>query len=189
MEPLNRPNKRSLKSAPVHNQDIPALSLQTKMLTIMFTIEAILLTAKNLLKRDIRSPWKSELQRMLPLSYDEPQAFSAAIPHTLPPNTKTILSGTIERVLADAKVGRVTHAVTRLLLQRIKSHVFNCLTAASADERILATATASEKLTSCGLIEVVSHIGGLSDEIKNMADVDRAAHGQWYDRIIASGEA
>ena len=151
----------------------------------IITIEAILLTAKKLLKRDVRNQWKTEAQRMWQSAYDDPQAFSSAIPHALPPSTKTILTGTIESVLADARMCRTTHAVTKVLLQKVKSHILNRLTAASADERIMATTTATEKLASCGLSEFISQIGAICDELKKVADVDRAAHGDWYNLINA----
>lgn len=146
-------------------------------------ISTILLTAKKLLKRDVRSEWKTEAQRMWQLPYDDPQAFIAAISQTLPPNTKTILAGTTESILTNARANTV-HPVAKVLLQRIKSHILSRLTAASAEERIHAMTLGNEKLASCGLAEYVTTIGALSDGLKRIADVDRAAHGEWYDRII-----
>lgn len=147
----------------------------------MISIEAILLTAKKLLKRDVRSQWKTEAQRMWQLPYDDAQAFLSAISHTLPPQTKTFLTSTIERVLEDARSHQTTHPVTKVLLQKLQSHLFTRLTATSTDERIQVTATASEALASCGLSEFISQIGTLCDELKKVADVDRAAHGDQYD--------
>lgn len=152
----------------------------------MISIAAILLTAKQLLKRDVRSQWKTEAQRMWQLPYEDAQAFLSAIPHTLPPQTKTMLIGTAERVLEDARSCQATHPVTKILLQKMQSHLLNRLTATSADERIQATTTASEALASCGLSEFISQIGALCDELKRVADVDRAAHGERYDLINAS---
>jgi len=147
----------------------------------MISVAAILLTAKKLLKRDVRSQWKTEAQRMWQIPYEDAEAFLSAIPHTLPPQTKTILIGTTERVLEDAKACQATHPVTKILLQKMQSHLLNRLTATSADERILATTTASEALASCGLSEFISQIGALCDELKRVADVDRSAHGERYD--------
>ncbi|CAF9920748.1 MAG: hypothetical protein HETSPECPRED_004351 [Heterodermia speciosa] len=152
----------------------------------MITVEAILLTAKNLLKRDVRSQWKAEAQRMWDLPYDDSQAFLSALPQAMPPSSKTALSGTIERVLQDARARQATHPVMKVLLQKIKSHVLTRLSVASADERIKATTTASEVLASGGLSEIVSQVGSMIDELRKVADVDREAHGKWYDEIAGS---
>lgn len=155
----------------------------------IIAIEAILLTTKNLLKRDVRSQWKTEAQRMWSLPYEDSQAFLSAIPHTLPPNTKTMLVGTVEKVLADARAGQATHAVMKVLLQKMKSHVLNQLSASSAEERIKATTTAGEALASSGLCEFAGNIGSICDELKKVADVDRAAHGNWYDVVNDAGQS
>ena len=152
----------------------------------MITVEAILLTAKNLLKRDVRSQWKAEAQRMWDLPFDDSPAFLTTLPQAMPPSTKTALTGTIERVLQDARSGQAAHPVMKVLLQKLKAHVLTRLSAASADERIKATTTASETLASGGLCEFVSQIGSMVDELKRIADVDREAHGKWYDELAAS---
>lgn len=153
----------------------------------MITIEAILLTAKNLLKRDVRSQWKPEAQRMWDLPYSsDPHPFLSTLPQAMPPGTRTTLSGTIERVLADARAGQATHPVMKILLQKLRSHVGTRLSAASADERIKATTTASEVLASGGFCEFVGQIGDMVEELKKVADVDREAHGRWYDQIAAA---
>ena len=158
----------------------------------MITVEAILLTAKNLLKRDVRSQWKSEAQRLWDLPYSSSSSSSSdeswlsALPHAMPPSTKTALSGTVERVLQDARARQATHPVMKVLLQKIKAHVLARLAVASADERIKATATAGEVLASGGLAEVVAQIAAVVDELRKVADVDREAHGKWYDEIAAA---
>jgi len=153
----------------------------------MITIGSILLTAKNLLKRDVRSQWKAEAQRMWDHPYEDSQVFFSILDnrYAMPPSTKSQLSGTIERVLVDARNSQATHPVMKVLLQKIKTHVFTRLSAASADERIRATTTASEVLASSGLPEFVVQIGALVEELTKVADVDRAAHGKWYDDIAA----
>lgn len=152
----------------------------------MITVEAILLTAKNLLKRDVRSQWKPEAQRMWELPYEDPQAFLSTLPQAMPSTTKTALLGTIDRVLQDARVGQATHPVMKVLLQKIKTHIFTHLSAASADERIKASSTASEVLASGGLCEIVGQVGSMVEELRKVADVDREAHGKWYDEVAAS---
>ena len=151
----------------------------------MVTIESILVTAKNLLKRDVRSQWKAEAQRMWELPYDTPQAFLSVIDsrHAMPLSTKTQLSGTIERVLVDARASQTTHAVMKVLRRKLKVHVFTRLSASSAEERARAMTTASEVLSSVGLPEFVEQIGTLVGELARVGEVDRAAHGKWYDEI------
>ena len=153
----------------------------------MIAIDSILLTAKNLLKRDVRSQWKAEAQRMWDLPYNDSQAFFSIVEnrYAMPPSTKSQLSGTIERVLVDARNRQATHPVMKVLLQKMKTHVFTRLSAASADERVRATTTASEVLASSGLPEFVVQIGALVDELTKVAAVDRAAHGKWYDDVAA----
>ncbi|KAL8711586.1 MAG: hypothetical protein Q9220_003996 [cf. Caloplaca sp. 1 TL-2023] len=152
----------------------------------MVVISAILLTAKNLMRRDVRSQWKDQAQRMWDLSFEDSQAFVAAIEsrYALPPTTKTQLSGTVERILLDGRNQLVSHPVVKVLLQKLKTHVYTRLSASSADERVKAASTASQVLSSGGLAEFVVQIGALVDELQKVADVDREAHGKWYDGII-----
>ncbi|KAL8822606.1 MAG: hypothetical protein Q9191_006658 [Dirinaria sp. TL-2023a] len=169
--------------------DLQRLTSMRSSILRMLTIASILLTAKKLLKRDIRSQWKAEAARMSALPYTAPGPFLAAIPHTLPPATKTLLASTTERILAEARAAEVNHPVTKVLLQKLKAHVLGRLTAASSEERIRATTTASEALASGGLIEFVGQIGGMVDELRKVADVDREAHGRWYDEIAAAASS
>lgn len=152
----------------------------------MITTASILLTAKNLLRRDVRSLWKNEGQRMweLPLA-SSPAAFVAIVEsrYALPPTTKTQLTGTITRLLTDAREGQVTHPVMKVLLKKIQTHVLSRLAASSSEERIRTSTTASEVLGSSGMPEFVGRIGDLVQELSRVADVDREAHGKWYDEV------
>ena len=152
----------------------------------MVVISAVLLTAKNLMRRDVRSQWKEQAQRMWDLPFADAQAFIAAIEsrYALPANTKTQLSGTTERILLDGRNRQVSHAVVKVLLQKIKAHVYSRLSASSADERVKAASSASQVLSSGGLAEFVVQIGAMVDELQRVADVDREAHGKWYDDVI-----
>ncbi|KAL8750509.1 MAG: hypothetical protein Q9184_006403 [Pyrenodesmia sp. 2 TL-2023] len=154
----------------------------------MVVISAILLTAKNLMRRDVRSQWKEQAQRMWDLPFEDVQAIIGAIEsrYALPPTTKTQLSGTIERILLDGRNRQVTHPVVKVLLQKIKTHVYTRLSASSSEERVKAASTASHVLSSGGLPEFVVHIGAVVDELHKVAEVDREAHGKWYDGVIES---
>ena len=152
----------------------------------MITIASILLTAKNLLRRDVRSLWKNECQRMWDLSFSSPvSAFVSIVEsrYALPPTTKAQLNGTVARLLSDAREGQMNHPVMKVLLKKIQSHVLSRLAAASSEERTRTSSTASEVLGSSGMPEFVGRIGELVQELGRVADVDREAHGQWYDEV------
>ncbi|CAG8049952.1 unnamed protein product [Penicillium olsonii] len=65
---------------------------------------SILLTAKNLLKRDARSQWKTEADRILSLDFNEISADRVQSilqsTHPMPPSASAQLAGTIKRVLS-----------------------------------------------------------------------------------------
>lgn len=152
----------------------------------LITVSSILLTAKNLLRRDVRSLWKLESQRMWDLPFSSsPAAFVSIVEsrYALPPTTKQQLTGTITRLLTDARAGQVNHPVMKVLLKKVYAHVFARLAASSAEERIRTSTTASEVLGSSGMPESVARIGDIVQELGRVADVDREAHGKWYDEV------
>ncbi|PGH05617.1 hypothetical protein AJ80_08309 [Polytolypa hystricis UAMH7299] len=67
---------------------------------------SILLSAKNLLKRDVRSQWKGEAERVLSLDFSDvkPERVQSIIEstHRMPETTRTQLFSTIKRVLSPA---------------------------------------------------------------------------------------
>ena len=153
----------------------------------IITIASVLLTAKNLLRRDVRSLWKNECQRMWELPFSSSAAAFVSIVesrYALPPTTKMQLTGTITRLLSEAREGQVrNHPVMKVLLKKIQTNVLTRLTAASSEERIRTSTTASEVLGSNGLPEFVGRIGDIVQELSRVANVDREAHGKWYDEI------
>ena len=156
----------------------------------IITISTILLTAKNLLKRDVRSQWKAEAQRMwdLPSAFDDAGVYLSIIEsaHILPPSTRTSVRGTIERVLGDARCPQnMTQPVMKVLLQKLKNHVMGRLSASSAEERLRTSNTAGNVLISSGMAEFVGRIGTMVDEMSKVKSVDWAAHGKWLDEVAA----
>lgn len=101
-----------LSNAPVSDEIVPETleldrrrleKLHAKAFRIVATA-SILLTAKNLLKRDVRAQWKSEADRLLSLDFieiqpDRVQSILELI-HPMPSTASAQLSGTIRRVLA-----------------------------------------------------------------------------------------
>ncbi|MCJ1238402.1 hypothetical protein MMC14_006391 [Varicellaria rhodocarpa] len=154
----------------------------------IITISSILLTAKNLLKRDVRSQWKSEAQRLwdLSTSYDDSSSYLSVIEssHALPSSTRSQLSGTIDRVLSDARASPdISHPVMKVLLQKLRTHAFGRLSAASAEDRLRSTTTASEVLTQGGMAEFIGRVGAMVGEMGRVKAVDWEAHGVWLDEV------
>ncbi|KAJ4294447.1 hypothetical protein N0V90_008138 [Kalmusia sp. IMI 367209] len=156
------------------------------------TIGGILLTAKNLLKRDVRSQWKNEANRMWETLKDgylkdpaTPSKISSLLEssHAMPPSTRAQLASTITRLLTQADSGRLSDPVMKVLFQRLKTHIFNRVSASSSGERVKAASTATEGLATTGLPEFVSQVGDICDQLGRISEVDRKAHGKWYEEI------
>ena len=164
--------------------------IRSNILRIIVTAST-LLTAKNLLKRDVRSSWQSEAQRMRDIPFtSSPAAFISILEsaHTLPPVTKAQINGTVERILADARVGQATHPVMKVLLQKLKGHIFVRLSASSAEERGRVKTTAHDVLAGMGLVEFTDQVDGIVEDLKRIGEVDREAHGRWYDEVARIAE-
>ncbi|KAI6088936.1 T-complex protein 11-domain-containing protein [Hypoxylon rubiginosum] len=166
------------------------------------TAGAILLQCKNMLKRDVRAPWKTEAGRIFTVleSMDDdtkplPQSTAvhgimAALEagRSMPTATKTHLQALVTKVVAagvDAKRENADprEPVLRLLLTRVRGHILARLQASSASEKVKATSMAGEKLASLGLPEFVEKVREMVDEIVRVGAVDREAHGVWWEEI------
>lgn len=207
----------------LHDVDLPETLVldKARLLRIrddarkVVAIGSILLTAKNLLKRDVRSQWKAEASRMWNTlaeagsddsqavgddptsrqasSYDEESTSTKLLStvesaHAMPASTRTQLVSMIRRSINQYATHRLTDPVMKLLHHRLKAHVWSRCSASSASERVRAATTASSSLAASGLPEFVPQIGALVDELLKIAEVDRAAHGVWYDEMAAGVE-
>jgi hypothetical protein len=163
-------------------------------------VGAILITAKNLLKRDVRHQWKAEANRMweiLKSGFGSTEDDSMAnkvlsvieSSHALPPATKIQLQGTIARLFSQAQAGRLTDPVVKVLSQRLKTHIFHRLSASSSGERVRVATTAGEGLSTSGLPEFVGQVGDIVDLLTRMSEVDRKSHGMWYEQVAKEVEA
>ncbi|GAD97949.1 conserved hypothetical protein [Paecilomyces variotii No. 5] len=192
---------------------------------------SILLTAKNLLKRDVRSQWKTEADRIVSLDFTDvkPDRVQSILEstHPMPATARSQLAGTVRRVLApvaaasaaassssqqqasvevmpeqsasssgrsasssgepDSPMMHFSDPVARLILSRLRTHVFARLSASSANERVKATSTASQSLAAAGMPEFVSEVGKLVDELEKVKEVDWLCHGTFYERVINEG--
>ncbi|KAI0453160.1 T-complex protein 11-domain-containing protein [Xylaria acuta] len=168
------------------------------------TAGAILLQCKNMLKRDVRAPWKTEAGRVFTLleSMDDSNkalnqstavhGIMAALEagRSMPAATKKHIQALVTRVLEasmDAKHNNMEprEPVMRLLLTRVRGHMLTRLQAGSASEKIKATSTAGEKLAGLGLPEFVERMREMIDEIGRVGSVDRDTHGVWWEGISA----
>ncbi|PSN63925.1 hypothetical protein BS50DRAFT_576557 [Corynespora cassiicola Philippines] len=161
------------------------------------TIGGILLTAKNLLKRDVRSQWKHEANRIWEVLKDgylkdpaTPSKISSLLEssHAMPPSTRTQLGATITRLLTQAEAGKLSDPVMKVLFQRLKLHILNRVSASSSGERVKAASTATEGLATTGLPEFVAQVGDICDQLGKVSEVDRKAHGKWYEEIAEEME-
>ncbi|KAI9848214.1 MAG: hypothetical protein M1837_000888 [Sclerophora amabilis] len=188
------------------------LNLRVDTLRIV-VIGSILLSAKNLLKRDVCAQWNAEAQRMWDVLAKEeeedddnnenphhsnipPKATSLVsiveASHVLPPPTKSALLSFITRLLTQLHQRHtsttngspsLSNPVAKLLLHRLRTHVYARLAATSAGERVRVASTASEVLARSGLAEFVGRVGEMVEVLSKVGELDRTSHGTWYDEI------
>jgi hypothetical protein len=175
----------------------------------IITTGAILLQCKNLLKRDVRAPWRNEALRILAVleKMDEPRqeemTLEAAVEgvmaaleagRSMPAATKVHLRGLVNKFLtagteaATQRESELREPVLRLLLGRLRGHILARLAAASASEKVKATSTAGERLASLGLAEFVDKVRDMVDMLSKVSAVDRNAHGGWWDKVAEEVE-
>ncbi|KAJ9161001.1 IQ calmodulin-binding domain-containing protein domain-containing protein [Coniochaeta hoffmannii] len=168
------------------------------------TAGAILLQCKNLLKRDVRAPWKMEAGRIFAVLEAEQGAEAtvegvmAALEagRSMPAATKTHLRALVTKCVAagaeaaaapSSSAGEAAdlprEPVLRLLLTRLRTYVLGRLTAASASEKVKATSTAGERLAGLGLAEFVDKVRDMVDEMTRVGAVDRDTHGVWWEAV------
>lgn len=113
-----------LSNGPLHREHIPeTLALDAALLarlrSTVFKVAAtasILLSAKNLLKRDVRSAWKDDAQRILALGFCSGEVRAERVlgllesSHPMPAGTATQLLCMIRRVLSPATAAAVAGA-------------------------------------------------------------------------------
>ncbi|KAM3459419.1 hypothetical protein MY5147_002092 [Beauveria neobassiana] len=179
--------------------DIARIAKVSTMVQRIITVGAVLLQCKNLLKRDVRSQWKTEASRVLavlenehPLLDTELDGTMAALEagRSMPAATKTQLRQLVRKVLESsremARTGiEPTQPVLRLLLTRLRGNILARLVpgSSSANEKVKAANSAGEKLASLGLSEFVDRVRQISDLLDKVGSVDRAAHSTWWDAV------
>ncbi|KAK5110753.1 hypothetical protein LTR62_005630 [Meristemomyces frigidus] len=171
-------------------------------------IGAVLLTAKNLLKRDVRAQWKSQAARLWLLLSAEPYTSSSSAEgegegaistaqkafsiletaNNMPASSKQHLQSTILRYFSQAQSGlRFSDPVLKVLFQRLRTHALNRLNASTSSERVRAASSASETLAGFGLGELTGQVGGMVEVLERVRKVDWEGHGGWYARVTGEG--
>lgn len=163
----------------------------------IITTGAILLQCKNILKRDVRSPWKVEAARIMAVLETNHPSLESAVNGTMavveagrsmPAATKTQLRGLVTKLLMASQAMaqqsmEPQEPVLRLLLTRLRGNLLGRLAPGSATDKVKATTSAGEKLASLGLSEFVERIRQISDLLNKVSEVDRQAHGTWWDAV------
>lgn len=180
----------------------------------MITTAGILLQCKNLLKRDVRVPWRTEAARIeivLDTSRTEEAAVAGVMAaleagRSMPPTIKSHLRGFVVKLIAAHREMVNTsqpdpHAlweptahdpaqpVLKLLLKRLRDHLIMRMGANSNSERSKATNMAGEKLASSGLAEFVERVRDMADVVSKVGAVDREAHAPWWETVAERIEA
>ncbi|KAG9190635.1 hypothetical protein G6011_08723 [Alternaria panax] len=214
--PVNRPTAHkiyarglvdlAIATPPLRNSELPeTLELDRARISRIredalriTAIGGILLTAKNLLKRDVRAQWKSEASKMWLVLKENgymsdpstPSKISSLLESSrnMPPSTRSQLSSTITRLLTQAEAGKLSDPVMKVLFQRLKTHIFNRVSASSSGERVKAASTATEGLATTGLPEFVSQVADICEQLGKVGEVDRKCHGKWYEEIAEEME-
>ncbi|CZR59575.1 related to IQ calmodulin-binding motif domain protein [Phialocephala subalpina] len=166
------------------------------------TAGAILLQCKNLLKRDVRSQWKVEASRVITVleSSKTPeqagQGIQAALEssRSMPAATKNHIRELVSRIVsASASISTGTtelrDPVMRLLMTRLRGHIFARLAANTEKEKVKSASTASEDLAGKGLPEFVHKVGAIVEEVSKVGSLDRESHGVWYEVVAKKVEA
>lgn len=176
------------------------------------TTGAILLQCKNLLKRDVRSQWKTEATRIYSVleNAKDPESAQNGIQaalessRSMPAATKNHIRQLVSRIVSCSagiiilkpttsdssppSNSDLKDPVMRLLLTRLRGHVLQRLAANTEKEKVRSASTASESLATLGLPEFVSRVGGIVDEVGRVGGLDREAHGLWYEEVAKKVE-
>jgi hypothetical protein len=168
------------------------------------TTGAVLLQSKNLLRRDVRSQWKTEAIRIysvLESAKSVEQAvkgISAALEssRSMPVATKNHIRELASHIVAASMAAAASEGtaelrdpVMRLLLTRLRGHLLGRLTATTEKEKVRNASTASESLATLGLPEFVQRVGQMVEEMGRVGVLDRESHSMWYEGVAAKTEA
>lgn len=212
---FTQPSKMQFGQVPEMLQlDYKRILKYGKLTRTMVTTCSILLQCKNLLKRNVRAPWKSEalrIETVLETAETEEVAVNGVMAaleagRSMPPAIKTHLRGFVQKLIAahmelanstqsgpDPQWEPTTHdpaqPVLRLLLKRLRDHITARMSAGSTSEQNKIANSAAEKLASSGLGEYVDRVRDMVEEMTKVGAVDRDSHGVWWEEVAAKVDA
>ncbi|PQE26763.1 IQ calmodulin-binding domain-containing family protein [Rutstroemia sp. NJR-2017a BVV2] len=176
-------------------------SIRTDILRIV-TTSAILLQSKNILKRDVRSQWKTEAQRiysvleMAKSVESAEQGITAALEssRSMPMATKSHIRELVKKIVGAAAAVNADDAngesnrelnepVMRLLMTRLRGYLVGRLAKENGQLNVKGNAGEGMGMAGLGMPEFVERVGGLVDVLGRVGRVDRESHGGWYEVV------
>ncbi|KAF3929857.1 hypothetical protein ABW19_dt0203855 [Dactylella cylindrospora] len=165
---------------------------------------AMLLTIKSLLRKDARTAWRPLREKTVELMDNVPMTMTAdARAEELAKFVKDDLAveptdGQLNHIksaatrlfthIASAKMGDTSgllaDPVVKVMLSRLKGFVLARLNAQTPKDKVRLASGANETLTSFGMAEQITEVGGLVEEILLMAAVNRECYSKWYGDIV-----
>ncbi|ESZ90870.1 hypothetical protein SBOR_8739 [Sclerotinia borealis F-4128] len=172
--------------------DMGRIEMARKDSLRIVTTSAILLQVKNILKRDVRSQWKTEASRLFSVlenskeSEQAEQGITAALEssRSMPMATKNHIRELVKRIVAAASAassseGELREPVMKLLMARLRGYLIQRL----AKENPRNDGNGNEGIAGLGMPEFVAKIGGIVEVMGKMGRVDKEAHGIWYEVV------
>ena len=147
---------------------------------------AIVLTVKNLLRRDVRQSWKALKYKVVALmdknyKIDATELITYIQETTaLPPAVQTHIK------LAVAKICNLSQldAVLRLIFNRLKTFIDVRLNAQGSRQRAKLASAVSETLVSYGMEEQIGDVTTLLESVERLAGYNRITYEEWYNAIL-----
>ncbi|PQE07483.1 IQ calmodulin-binding domain-containing family protein [Rutstroemia sp. NJR-2017a BBW] len=165
-------------------------SIRTDILRIV-TTSAILLQSKNILKRDVRSQWKTEAQRiysvleMAKSVESAEQGITAALEssRSMPMATKSHIRELVKKIVGAAAAVNLNEPVMRLLMTRLRGYLVGRLAKENGQLNVKGNAGEGMGMAGLGMPEFVERVGGVVDVLGRVGRVDRESHGVWYEVV------
>ncbi|RPB24097.1 hypothetical protein L211DRAFT_785678 [Terfezia boudieri ATCC MYA-4762] len=147
---------------------------------------AIILTVKNLLRRDVRQSWKPLKDKVVALmdknyKIDATELITYIQETTaLPPAVQTHIKSAV------AKICNLAHldTVLRLIFNRLKTFIDLRLNAQGSRQRAKLASAVSETLVSYGMGEQIGDVTTLLESVERLAGYNRITYEEWYNAIL-----
>ena len=147
---------------------------------------AIVLTVKNLLRRDVRQPWKPLRDKVVALMDKDYKVDAMQLltflqeTMAIPPAVQTHIKSAVLRITNMTQLD----AVVRLILNRLKTFIDVRLNAQGVRRRTKLASEVSETLVSYGMEEQIEDVSGLFESVERLAEYNRVTYEEWYNRIL-----